>query len=322
MAAPLEATRAIAERIAAEKRFFHWELELPDVFRAHGAGFDAVVGNPPWDTLQPNPEEYFSNVDPMFRTYGRLAKNQRLREMFTNDRDLEHAWLDYSSSFNSMSNWVTFVAGPFGDPSGTGGGGERFALARGKESGVLHGRWREARAASRGYGDPRHAFRHQTGRIFTYRLFLEQCHALLRVGGRMGQIIPSGLYSDAWSRPLRQLFLDRCRWEWLFGFENKEAIFDIHRSFKFNPVVIEKGGRTEVIRTAFMRRALETGNARRSLPRRTHASKSSASARVPWRSSRSSRRATSRFWRRSTLAPCSSATTGQTDGASSSGLSS
>ena len=70
-------------------------------------------------------------------------------------------------------------------------------------------------------------------------------------------IVPSGVYSDSWSQPLRELFLDRCRWEWLFGFENREGIFEIHRSFKFNPVIIEKGGKTEVIRTAFMRRKLE-----------------------------------------------------------------
>jgi len=45
------ATRALAE--AASRRFFHWELEFPEVWYAQGsrkenAGFDAVVGNPPW----------------------------------------------------------------------------------------------------------------------------------------------------------------------------------------------------------------------------------------------------------------------------------
>src|SRR5215210_4347489 len=44
-----------SEALAAEKRFFHWELEFPEVFfdrqgRPLGddAGFDAVVGNPPY----------------------------------------------------------------------------------------------------------------------------------------------------------------------------------------------------------------------------------------------------------------------------------
>jgi hypothetical protein len=47
-----------AERIAGRRRFFHWELEFPEVFfnddgseRASG-GFDAVIGNPPWEMLR------------------------------------------------------------------------------------------------------------------------------------------------------------------------------------------------------------------------------------------------------------------------------
>ena len=43
-----------AQEIAAEKRFFHWEIEFPDVFRdkfgreKDNPGFDAVIGNPPY----------------------------------------------------------------------------------------------------------------------------------------------------------------------------------------------------------------------------------------------------------------------------------
>jgi Alw26I/Eco31I/Esp3I family type II restriction m6 adenine DNA methyltransferase len=53
----------IALNAAESKRFFHWELEFPEVFFAPSTpggqdvklrddgGFDAVVGNPPWDVL-------------------------------------------------------------------------------------------------------------------------------------------------------------------------------------------------------------------------------------------------------------------------------
>lgn len=47
-----------AEKLSREKRFFHWDLEFPEVFVDlenaswyHNAGFDAVVGNPPYDEL-------------------------------------------------------------------------------------------------------------------------------------------------------------------------------------------------------------------------------------------------------------------------------
>ena len=65
------------------------------------------------------------------------------------------------------------------------------------------------------------------------------------------------MYSDNGTSSLRRLFLDDCRWEWLFGIENRDKIFPIHRSYKFNPIVVQKAGATEAILTAFMRRSLD-----------------------------------------------------------------
>ncbi len=48
---------AKAQEVAREKHFFHWELEFPDVFyretgqRKENPGFDAVIGNPPYDVI-------------------------------------------------------------------------------------------------------------------------------------------------------------------------------------------------------------------------------------------------------------------------------
>jgi Eco57I restriction-modification methylase/N-6 DNA Methylase len=55
-----------AQTAAQEKRFFHWELEFPDVFfEARGLksrqerGFDAVVGNPPYGDILSDAEKRF-----------------------------------------------------------------------------------------------------------------------------------------------------------------------------------------------------------------------------------------------------------------------
>ncbi|MFX1250503.1 MAG: Eco57I restriction-modification methylase domain-containing protein [Promethearchaeota archaeon] len=46
-----------ARKIAEEKKFFHWELEFPDVFFEDGKfkknpGFDVVIGNPPYVSIE------------------------------------------------------------------------------------------------------------------------------------------------------------------------------------------------------------------------------------------------------------------------------
>jgi hypothetical protein len=257
LAAPTTKTTIVAARVAARNRFFHWELEFPDVFRVAGSGFDAILGNPPWDIAKPNSKEFFSNIDPLYRSYGKQEALRFQTEYFSNER-VERDWLDHNANFRALSNAVSYSASPFGDPSDSESCGDSFAIVRGSSNAAAHTRWRAERSKIVGFADPTHPFRHQgSADLNLYKLFLEQAHVLLRPGGRMGFIVPSGLYSDHGTGGLRQLFLDGCRWEWIFGFENRDKIFEIHSSFKFNPVVIEKRGKTEAIRTAFMRRKLE-----------------------------------------------------------------
>ena len=45
--------------LASQYRFFHWHLDFPQVF-AHG-GFDVVLGNPPWERVKLQEQEFFAS---------------------------------------------------------------------------------------------------------------------------------------------------------------------------------------------------------------------------------------------------------------------
>jgi len=257
--APSDEARRVVAWLREERRFFHWELEFPDVFREPGAGFDAMVGNPPWEIQKPSSKEFFSDRDPLYRSYGKQEALTRQRDLFQADAGIERDWLAYVGGFKDRGNFVRYAAEPFGDTE-DGNGKPEIGLVprRAAETQQLHRKWAAERRKRQGLSDPEHPFRHQgSADLNTYKMFVEAGHALLRVGGQLGMIAPSGLYTDKGSAALRRLLLERCRWRWLYGFENRNKLFDIDSRFKFCVTIAEKGGATEAIQAAFMRHDLE-----------------------------------------------------------------
>ncbi|XXY45579.1 hypothetical protein WME91_36810 [Sorangium sp. So ce269] len=247
---PSERAKAIVASLADDRRFFHWELEFPDVFTGPQAGFHAVVGNPPWEIQKPSSMEFFSNLDPLYRTYGKQEALKAQKTLFETIAAAERDWLAYSARFKALSNWTKNAAFPFG---GNGDEGTALSLGRGREGDELLERWALLRAGRRTYGDARHPFRHQgSADINTYKMFLETAHALLAHGGGLGMLVPSGLYTDNGSRALRELFLKRCSWSYLYAFQNERFVFEgIHHSFKMAVVHVHKGELTDIILTRF-----------------------------------------------------------------------
>jgi len=65
----------VAQKIAAERRFFNWELEFPEIWyergrRKENPGFDAVIGNPPYGPS--GARDYLSHRYPMASQNGDL----------------------------------------------------------------------------------------------------------------------------------------------------------------------------------------------------------------------------------------------------------
>ena len=174
----LDATRDELRSRARAMGCFHWPLEFPEVFlddegrpRQDG-GFDAVVGNPPWE---------------MLRADGR--------------RDAAAA-------------------------------AEGEALVRfARDSGVYA--WQ-----GRGHANQ-------------FQLFVERALHVTRPGGRIGLVVPASLLTDEGSESLRRGLIGANQLDTVTVFDNRRALFPIHRSVRFATVTAGRNGRTTAIRCRF-----------------------------------------------------------------------
>jgi hypothetical protein len=69
------------EEVRERERFFHWELEFPEVLLNGGSGFDAILGNPPWDKVLPTKHEFYARYDALIRAYKGNDLERRIREL-------------------------------------------------------------------------------------------------------------------------------------------------------------------------------------------------------------------------------------------------
>ena len=184
----LQRLMAEAQSAAEAHRFFHWPLEFPELFHDEqgrpldAPGFDAVLGNPPWEMLRGD------HGTARTRAAARLAG----------------------------SRVADFVRG----------------------SGVY-----------RLQGD---------GHVNLYQLFVERALALLRPNGRLGLVLPSGFAIDHGCASLRRAVFARTRVDTLHGFENRDALFPIHRGLKFLLTTATLGTPTTTVPARFGLRRAET----------------------------------------------------------------
>jgi hypothetical protein len=80
--------------------FYHWPLEFPDVFGQDGAGgFSATVGNPPWDIVKTNSQEFFSDYDSDFRRYKKSKAKKIAEELMNRNPRIRDNWTQYCDAF-------------------------------------------------------------------------------------------------------------------------------------------------------------------------------------------------------------------------------
>jgi hypothetical protein len=179
---------ARAQEIAGAARAFHWPLEFPDVMAA--GGFDVVLGNPPWERIKLQEQEFFAARDPEIANApnasarGKLIVKLKNAEPGSRDRAL---YEEFETAKRAAEASSVFARVPEED-------GGRFPLT--------------------GRGD-----------INTYALFAELFATLNGSRGRAGIIVPTGIATDATTARFFGSLVNEGRLARLIDFENRERIF-------------------------------------------------------------------------------------------------
>ncbi len=220
-AAPIVATRDACE----QARVFHWPLAFPQVF-AQG-GFDCVLGNPPWERIKLQEEEFFAtrhrdvaearNKAERAQRIQWLSEGMLVRHLYP---DLAHEVHEDEAEKRLYREFVTArrtaeAASVFAHVKGVDGG--RYPLT--------------------GVGD-----------VNTYALFAETILQIHADSGRAGFIVPTGIATDDSTKAYFGHITQNRRLASLYDIENREAVFpSVHRSYKFCLLTLGAAERAEFV---------------------------------------------------------------------------
>ena len=86
----LAAAEDLVSNLTRQYRFFHWHVEFPHIFRVgNGAagidpptgwagGFSCVIGNPPWERVKLQEQEFFASRSPMIANVSNASERKKL----------------------------------------------------------------------------------------------------------------------------------------------------------------------------------------------------------------------------------------------------
>jgi hypothetical protein len=228
LSAPNEQQTLLTMQAAMSKadteHFLHWELAFPTVWQNGVGGFDAIIGNPPWDRMKLQEVEWFAERKPDIAKAARAADRKKLiAELEKNNDPL---WRDYLEA-QASAEAAARLARECGDyPLLSGGDTNLYALFVERAQALIHKRGAVGLLCPSGIAADKGAapfFRTLTA--------------------------PSPLGEEG----------EGSRLIALYDFENKKVFFpDIHASFKFCALIFGGAERTvQAARCAFYLHTLE-----------------------------------------------------------------
>ncbi|WP_254534033.1 Eco57I restriction-modification methylase domain-containing protein [Natrinema gelatinilyticum] len=94
-----------ARQTAESQRFFHWELEFPEVYRKNG--FDCILGNPPWEKIKLQENEFFEmRNEKIVEASTKAKRKQLIEELSEKDPTLYKEYQEAVHASESLSNFL------------------------------------------------------------------------------------------------------------------------------------------------------------------------------------------------------------------------
>lgn len=204
---PRAGVRAAATQAANTVLALHWWQIFPQV-RAKG-GFDVLLGNPPWERIKLQEEEFFASRSVRIANAKHKAERGRLIDELaeSGDGSSERRLYDEFIAARRISEAASLYAHDSG----------RYPLT--------------------GVGD-----------VNTYALFAESFAQLMSEKGRSGFIVPTGIATDDSTKAYFESVSQSGRLVSLLAFENEEFVFpSVHHSFRFCLITLGLSQRAEFV---------------------------------------------------------------------------
>jgi hypothetical protein len=197
---------ARARALARQETFFHWQTSFPTVFGAGTRnGFDAIIGNPPWDRIKLQEVEWFAERSPAIAAQSRAADRKKMIAALQGVKMTQTA--TYSPPVVDL--WAQYQ--------------EATTRAEANARVLGNGKLGCGDYPLLGGGD-----------VNLYSLFIERAQSLIAPTGMVALITPSGIAADKGAAEFFRSISSTGRLGALFDFENRKVFFpDVHASFKF-----------------------------------------------------------------------------------------
>ncbi|MHA1427711.1 MAG: Eco57I restriction-modification methylase domain-containing protein [Candidatus Helarchaeota archaeon] len=88
--------------------FFHWYIEFPEVFSSDRKGFDCILTNPPWETLEFKEMEFFAGRDDQILSApNQSERRKRIKALIHRNPELHHL---YKKKWQSLKKEAHFLS--------------------------------------------------------------------------------------------------------------------------------------------------------------------------------------------------------------------